>query len=57
MTTISVWVLLFVTATGAYHGHIDNIATREECERLYDIATKRVRHAGTFCMEVKKVKP
>jgi hypothetical protein len=56
MTTISVWVLLFVTGTGAYQGQIDNIATREECERLYEIASKHVRHAGTFCMEVRKAK-
>lgn len=56
MTTITVWVLMLVTDVGVYKGHIDNIATREECVRLHKVATKYARHEGAVCMEVRKVK-
>lgn len=56
MNTITVWVLMLVTDTGIYRGHIDNIATREECVRLHDVTVKHARHTGSYCMEARKVK-
>jgi len=56
MTAITVWVLMLVTDTGIYKGHIDNIATREECVRLHKVVTKHARHDGSFCMETRKAK-
>lgn len=58
MTTIAVWVLVIASAdTPKYHGQIDNIATKEECLRVASVMEKHVHHYGTFCMEVRKVKP
>jgi hypothetical protein len=55
MSTISVWVLVIASsANPSYKGHIDNIATKEECLRLVDVVELRTRHQGVFCMEVRK---
>lgn len=56
---ISVWVLAISLYGKGYVGNIDNIATKEECERLKQSLTQMSNRSTTYeqsiCIEVKKV--
>lgn len=60
MSTVYVWVLVVYVATSGYNTSsggpmlIDNISTKEECERVQKILDSRDRVQYTHCIEVQK---
>jgi predicted DNA-binding helix-hairpin-helix protein len=55
MTTVSVWILVIHISGKAYVGHIDNIATQDECLRVMKVLKADYQiYDRSYCMEVKK---
>lgn len=60
MTTYLAWVLLVQLCTGlncATTFTVDNIASREECERVRPLFAGNSFSTTARCIEVRKVKP
>lgn len=57
MSTISVWVLVFYMSHRRDGGPslIDNISTKQECQRVAEIISKDKRTDIAQCIEVRKV--